>query len=48
MTGKKTQAIMKNPFDKYFYYKQSVQSPKQDIRFFQKIYKDGNNELPQS
>ena len=30
----------KKAFDKYFYYKQSVQSPKQDIRFFQKIYKD--------
>ena len=31
---------MKPPkkFDKYFYYKQSVQSPEEDIRFFKKIY----------
>lgn len=26
-------------FDKYFYYKKSVQNPKEEIRFFQKIYK---------
>ncbi len=32
---------MKNKpvFDKYFCYKKSVQSPKEDIRFFKKIYK---------
>lgn len=31
---------MKKPlhFDKYFYYKKSVQSPKEDIRFFKKTY----------
>ncbi len=28
------------PFDKYFYYKNSVQSPKEDIRFFKSVYKD--------
>ena len=29
----------KTPFDKYFYYKKSVQSPPEDIQFFQKTYK---------
>ena len=29
----------KAPFDKYFYYKKSVQSPIEDIRFFQKTFK---------
>lgn len=33
---------MKNKptFDKYFYYKESVQNPSGDIKFFQKVYKD--------
>ena len=26
-------------FDKYFYYKKSVQDPKKDIQFFQRVYK---------
>lgn len=29
----------KSDFDKYFYYKKSVQNPKEEIRFFKKIYK---------
>ena len=29
----------KIPFDKYFYYKSSVQSPTDDIKFFQKTFK---------
>ena len=29
---------MKKEFDKYFYYKKSVQNPKQDIKFFKKAY----------
>ena len=29
----------KAPFDKYFYYKKSVQSPLEDIRFFKKTFK---------
>ena len=28
----------KSKFDKYFYYKKSVQSPKEDIQFFKKTY----------
>ena len=27
------------PFDKYFYYKESVQDPLGDIRFFRRVYK---------
>ena len=29
----------KAPFDKYFYYKKSVQSPEEDIQFFKKTFK---------
>ena len=29
----------KTPFDKYFYYKKSVQSPREDIKFFKKTFK---------
>lgn len=30
---------VKKKFDKYFYYKQSVQSPKEDLKFFKNLYK---------
>ena len=33
----------KKPFDKYFYYKKSVQSPLEDIRFFKKTFKSHFN-----
>ena len=34
-------------FDKYFYYRESVQSPEEDVRFFARIYKSFNGRGPQ-
>ena len=34
------------PFDKYFYYTQSVQSPKDDVDFFTKVFKKLNKKQP--
>ena len=36
----------KQKFDKYFYYKESVQSPKEDIQFFKKTYIDFFKKTP--
>ena len=36
------------PFDKYFYYKESVQSPEEDAQFFKKIYKYFNKKDPKT
>lgn len=32
-------SLKKKPFDKYFYYKASVQNPDEDVKFFAKIYR---------
>ncbi len=34
------------PFDKYFYYSESVQSPDEDARFLKQVYKDARGKLP--
>ncbi|MBP9707422.1 MAG: class I SAM-dependent methyltransferase [Oligoflexales bacterium] len=34
------------PFDKYFYYRNSVQSPDIDVVFFDKVYRDLNKKKP--
>ncbi len=36
------------PFDKYFYYTQSVQSSESDVIFFDKVYKELNQKSPAS
>jgi hypothetical protein len=41
-------ASSKPKFDKYWYYRNSVQSPEVDVRFFRKIYKDLRGENPKS
>ena len=34
------------PYNKYFYYKQAVQSPAEDVKFFAKVYKSFYKKMP--
>lgn len=43
---KKLQATNKKEFDKYFYYEESVQSPKTDAKFFTKTYETIRGKKP--
>ncbi len=36
------------PFDKYFYYSESVQSPEEDVRFLRQVYKDARGKQPKT
>ena len=47
--GKKIATRSSRPaFDKYWYYRHSVQSPDVDVKFFRKIYKELKGVLPKS
>ena len=46
--SEKTKSMRKSKFDKYFHYKESVQSPETDISFFNKTYRSFYNKKPLS
>jgi hypothetical protein len=45
-SGSTTQS--KNKFDKYWYYRHSVQSPDIDVKFFRKVYKELKDKSPKT